>query len=139
MSKLVRRRRSASSILGVVLGTLALFLRLASPGPAVPPVPDADFAAALAEHALCLAAPSADDNAPLTHDQKPPGPGNHADHDGLGCCLYNATVGFTLPGTPEAAAIAFIGQSLPRLGPVAPTLPSRPTGPLQARAPPEAT
>jgi hypothetical protein len=139
MSKPARRRRSTSTILGAVLGALALCLRLVWPGPAVPLAPDATLASIFGEHVLCLAAPPADDTAGIPRDQKAPSPGEHTDHDGLGCCPWHAAVGFTLPRIVAFVPVAFVERPLPRLALVAPALPSRPIGPVQARAPPEAT
>jgi hypothetical protein len=138
MGKLVRRRRSTGTTLGAVLGTLALCLRLAWPGPAAPLMPDPGLAAALGVHALCLAAAPADDRAPFPRGQKWPSPGDPADHDGLGCCLWHVVAGFTLPRFVGIVPIAFIERPLPRLGLVASALPSRTIGSVQARAPPEA-
>jgi hypothetical protein len=138
MSELVRRRRSTSTTLGAVLGTLALCLRLVWPGPMVPLVPDATLASIFGEHALCLAGPLADERTVLPSDQKPPSPGDHADHDGMGCCLWHAAVDFTLPRISAFVPVAFVERPLPRLAPVAPALSSQLIGPVQARAPPEA-
>jgi hypothetical protein len=125
-------------MLGTVLAVLALCLRLAWSGPPVVPAPDASLAAALGEHALCLAAPAADEKAPLPRDKNPPQPGDHADHDGLGCCPWHAPAGFTLPRIAAVARGAFVETPTPRLETPAASGHLRPIGPLQARAPPEA-
>jgi hypothetical protein len=137
MSKLVRQRRSGSTTLGAVLCALALCLRLASPAPFSISAVGSGLAGAFPEHALCLATPPVTDKAPLSQDQKP-GPGDHADHDGLGCCLWHGAVGFTLPRIAAVVPIAFVERPLPRTTLVKLTPPSRPIGPVQARAPPEA-
>lgn len=126
-------------MLGAALAVLALCLRLAWPGPVVlPTADDASLAAALGEHALCLAGVGADDKIPLPRDQRPPGPGDHADHDGLGCCLWHAAAGFTLPQIAAVARAAFVEIRVSRVKTPAPAGFLRPMGPLQARAPPEA-
>ena len=134
-----QRRLPGTRLFGAALAILALCLRLALSGPTVPPLPDAELAAALGEHALCLAAPPADDKAPLPGDQNAPGPGDHADHDGAGCCPWHAATGFTLPQITAVARVAFVEMRVPRLKTQTSTGLSRPIGPLQARAPPEAT
>ena len=133
-----QRRWPATRLFGVPLAFLALCLRLVLSTPAVPPPPpDADFATAFGEHALCLAVAAIDDKATLPDDHRVPGPGDHADHDGLGCCLWHAAVGFTLPRITTVARVAFVEIRLPRLKTPASAGPLRPAGPLQARAPPE--
>lgn len=120
---------------GTVLAILALCLRLALPGSAAPPIADTGLAAALGEHALCLATPAGDEKPTLPRGQTP---GDHADHDGLGCCAWHATAGFTLPRIAALARDAFAETLVPRLETAAPAGLLRPIGPLQARAPPEA-
>ncbi len=110
---------------------MALCLRLAWPAP-VPTSPNADLAATLGEHALCLAAAAEANGQPADAPQ----PGDHADHDGLGCCQWHATAGFVLP--PVAALVRVVYQPralVPSV--VAQTPPARySTGSGQARAPP---
>jgi hypothetical protein len=137
--KLENRRQSGTRVLGAALAMLALCLRLAWPGPAVPPAPDASLAAALGEHALCLAASLIDEKVPLPRDQDSPQPGDHADHGGLGCCPWHAAAGFTLPQITAVARVAFVEIRIPRLKTLTSAGLLRPIGPLQARAPPEAT
>ena len=124
---------------GATLAVLALCLRLGWPEPVVPPAVDgASLAAALGEHALCLAGATTEDRTSLPRDRQPRAPGDHADHDGLGCCLWHAAAGFTLPQTTAVARVAFVEIRVPRLPTPAPAGLPRPIGPLQARAPPEA-
>ena len=131
-----QRRQSGARAFGAILALFALCLRLAWPAPPVPTTPDAGLLAALGEHALCLAAPPAEGKPDPSRDN--PQPADHADHDGLGCCLWHAAAGFTLPRVGEVALIAFVQQLLLQLPPAAPTASERRIGPLQARAPPEA-
>ena len=133
----MRRCRSASTTVCAVLVSLALCLRLASPVPSIPQALGLNLAGAFPEHALCLAVPSTDDLAPLSRNQKP-GPGDHADHDAPGCCLWHGVVGFTLPRIAAVEPIAFIERPAVRLALAMAALPSPPIGPAQARAPPEA-
>jgi len=124
-----------------LLAVFALCLRLAWPGGAVAPSPNPDlaFAAALGEHALCLAAATGAEKAPLPRDQEPAGPSDHADHEGLGCCLWHAATSAALPRSPTVAPIIFPERAVGKLARAAPRPSSHLIGPHQARAPPAIT
>ena len=99
------------------------------------PNPDLAFAAALGEHALCLAAATGGEGAPLQRSQEPAEPHDHADHDGLGCCLWHAVASAALPRSPTIAPIAFI-QAQPGTAVAVALSRSRGDNYAQARAPP---
>jgi len=124
-----------------LLAIFALCLRLVWPGAAVAPSPNADlaFAAALGEHALCLAAATGGDKAPSPRGQDPAGPGDHADHEGPGCCLWHAATSIALPRSPTVAPILFSERAIAKLGRAAPRRSSHLIGRHQARAPPAIT
>jgi len=124
-----------------LLAIVALCLRIVWPGAAVAPSlnPDLAFAAVLGEHALCLAAATGEDKAPSPRGQDPAGPGDHADHEGLGCCLWHAATSIALPRSPTVAPILFSERAIANLSRAAPRHYSHLIGPHQARAPPAIT
>jgi hypothetical protein len=130
------RLRQAGRSFGAALALFALCLRLVWPAPPVPAAADTSLVAALGEHALCLAAPLADGKAAPASERQAPHQGDHADHDGLGCCLWHAVAGFTLPPVGGAARVAFAEIRAPGTIPSTSLLPARSAGPAQARAPP---
>ena len=135
----IRRRRPGQG-LGTLLAVLTLCLRLAwptpMPAPALGPGP-ADLAAALGEHALCLAASAGSDQAPGPRDGNNTPPDDHAAQHGLGCCVLHAGPGFLLP-----RIAALIPPAAPEACPIRvepPTVrPVRLVFPFEARGPPEA-
>lgn len=134
--QLKRHRHAAGgNTLAALLAIFALCLRLAWPAPPLATSPDLALAATLGEHALCLAAATGDDNAPSPRNQQPTG--EHVDHDGLGCCLWHAAANAALPRIPTVAPIVFAERDIPRLGQGTAKLAARPSGPHQARAPPQ--
>jgi hypothetical protein len=135
------RQRPRNKVFGALLALFALCLRLAWPGPATPlPSPNLDLAAAFGEHALCLAAADAEGKVPLPpNGGSLPQSGDHADHDGLGCCLWHAAASATLPRAADGSPVLFVFASDILPAAEAPSRFSRPIGPLQARAPPAAT
>jgi hypothetical protein len=130
-----RQRRRPASPLGVVLGVLALALRLAWPTPPTLISGDPDGWAALGEHALCLAAPASTDPAPPSRGELPQSPADHADHDHSLCCLWHASAGFVVPQIATAARIAFT-EAMPPIAAIVEFRPKRLTGPSRARGPP---
>jgi hypothetical protein len=131
----VDRRRRPAARLGVVLGVLALVLRLAWPMPPALVSGDPDGWAALAEHALCLAAPASTDPAPQSRDNLPASPDDRADHDHSLCCLWHASAGFVVPQIGAPARIAFV-ETVPPFAAAAQFHPASLTGPSRARGPP---
>jgi hypothetical protein len=129
------RRRRPIIRLGVVLGVLALALRLAWPMPPTLVSGDPDGWAALGEHALCLAAPASTDPAPASRDKLPASPEDRADHDHSLCCLWHAGAWFVVPQIATAARIAFI-DAMPPIAAAVEFRPKRLTGPSRARGPP---
>jgi hypothetical protein len=130
-----RQRRRPATRLGVVLGVLALALRLAWPTPPTLVSGDPDGWAALGEHALCLAAPASTDPAPASRDKLPAPSGDHADHDHSLCCLWHASAGCVVPKIETAARIAFV-EAVPPIAAAAQFHPTSLTGPSRARGPP---
>ena len=121
----------------MVLAVLALALRLAWPVPPALSHFEAGPLAAFGEHALCLAAPASTDPAPVSGDEAPASPGDHADHDHSLCCLWHASAGFALPQIDTAARIVFIETMLPIAGAAADFQSANLTGPTRARGPPQ--
>jgi hypothetical protein len=130
-----RQRRRPATRLGVVLGVLALALRLAWPMPPALVSGDPDGWAALGEHALCLAAPVSTDPAPPSRDNLPTPSGDHTDHDHSLCCLWHASAGFVVPQIGAPACIAFV-EAVPPIAAAAQFYPASLTGPSRARGPP---
>jgi hypothetical protein len=129
------RRRRPIIRLGVVLGVLALALRLAWPMPPTLVSGDPDGWAALGEHALCLATPASTDPTTLPRDGLPASPDDRADHDHSLCCLWHASAGCVVPQIATAARIAFI-DAMPPIAAAVEFRPKRLTGPSRARGPP---
>jgi hypothetical protein len=124
------RRRRDTPCAGIVLAILALCLRLALPV-SMPAPPQFDAAAALGEHALCLSG----DRAAVPREAPRAPPGEHAEHNGLGCCLWHVATAFLLPRIDPPLRPAF-AASLPAVAAPAATAPSRTAGLVQARGPP---
>ena len=130
-----RQRCWPASRLGVVLGVLALALRLAWPMPPTSIPVDAVGWAALGEHALCLSTPASTDPSPVSRDRLPASPGDHANHDHSLCCLWHASAGFAVPQIEAAARVVFVEAVLPVAAAVD-IHPASLTGPSRARGPP---
>jgi hypothetical protein len=129
------QRRRPANRLGVVLGVLALTLRLAWPTPPTLISGDPDGWAALGEHALCLAASASTDPAPPSRDRLPVSPGDHADHDHSLCCLWHASAGYVVLQIATAARIAFT-EAMPPIAAAVEFHAASQTGPSRARGPP---
>jgi len=131
----VARRRP--SPLAAMAAVVALCLRLLWPPLPAPTLDPLDLAAALGEHALCLAAAAANGDAAPRLPQEPAGPAGHSDHDGLGCCAWHGATGFILPRGAAVTRIAFV-EYLRDVAAERPIAPRRTASPAQARAPPRA-
>ena len=131
------RRRRPAARLGVILGVLALALRLAWPTPPTPTLisGDPDIWVALGEHALCLATPASTDPSPVSRDKLPASPGDHADHDHSLCCLWHASAGFAVPQIEAAARVIFV-EAAPPFAAAVEVHTAKLTGPSRARGPP---
>jgi hypothetical protein len=130
-----RQRCRPAGRLGVVLGVLALALRLAWPMPPTSIPVDAVGWAALGEHALCLSTPASTDPSPVSRDRLPASPGDHANHDHSLCCLWHASAGFAVPQIEAAARVIFVEAALPVAAAIE-FSPASLTGPSRARGPP---
>ena len=130
-----RQRCRPAGRLGVVLGVLALALRLAWPMPPTSIPVDAVGWAALGEHALCLSTPASTDPSPVSRDRLPASPGDHANHDHSLCCLWHAGSGVVVPQIEAAARVIFT-EPAPLMAAAVEVHPASLTGPSRARGPP---
>jgi hypothetical protein len=133
VTKQVSRRGTwmAMRSITVLIALFALSMRLTWPAPPIPFVATGpvDFGA----HALCLAGSNDEQRQPGND-----GPADHADHDGLGCCLFHGASA-TAPPPVLTAGIAFAAIALPPPADQPYRAPAYPPGASPARAPPHAT